>query len=121
MPRSIYLTMCKLVVWSDQFSRALCQTAPSIPTLVSPAANSLTTTYTPLLDWNNSLPTPDHYELQVATDNLFTTSVVIDQNTGTNSNYQLTNPLTPNSTYYWRVSAYNAIGPRHQRATQAVI
>lgn len=98
--------------WSDtrQFTGA---NPPSVPTLASPASNALLTNLSPKLDWNNSsVPlgtTFDHYRLQVATDLAFV-NLILDQNiTGlsTNSDFTLASPLSSNSRYYWRVSAYN--------------
>jgi hypothetical protein len=84
---------------------------PSVPTLASPANNALTTDYTPLLDWNDStIPagtTLLKYELQLATDNLFTSPVSVEAAT---SDYTPLADLNPNTTYYWRVRAYNTFG-----------
>jgi len=90
-------------------------TAPSKPTLVSPAGGSLTTDYTPLFDWNNStVPAGvifSHYQLQVATDSGFT-AIVVDENVSgiTNSEFAPSSDLTSNVRYYWRVRAVNAQG-----------
>ena len=88
---------------------------PSIPVLVAPASNALVRTYTPLLDWKNSaLPagtTFDHYKLQVATDPAFTAILLEAETYGiTNSSFTPPAPLTANTTFYWRVSAYNSLG-----------
>jgi len=85
---------------------------PGVPVLVSPLNNALTTDYTPLLNWNNSIvpvgTTFDHYQLQVATDAIFT-GIVIDTNIPGLANSEFTPPtdLAPNTRYYWHVRAFN--------------
>jgi hypothetical protein len=104
--------------WSETWSFTT-GNPPSIPVLVSPTTASLTTDYTPLLDWNDStVPIGaaafDHYEVQVATDTLFTDPVLIDEVTPpgqiTASSYTPTTDLATNTTYFWRVRAYNGNG-----------
>jgi hypothetical protein len=88
---------------------------PSIPTLSAPANNSLVTTTTPLLNWNNStLPTGTTfkwYNLQLATNNTFM-AIVWDTNVASLiTDSQFITPLLLNSTtYYWRVRAINTNG-----------
>ena len=90
-------------------------TPPSVPSLVSPANNFLTTDYTPALDWSNSTYANgvifDHYQLQVATDAGFT-SLVKDVNIAgaANSNYTFPSDLASNTKYYWRVRSANLAG-----------
>jgi hypothetical protein len=100
--------------WSPQVWTITTANPPSVPGLAAPADNALTTDYTPILDWANStvpaLTTFGHYQVQVATDNLFTSPVVDVPVSGvTNSQYELTFVLSPNTTYYWRVTAYNSV------------
>jgi hypothetical protein len=104
--------------WSETWSFTA-GNPPSVPILVSPASASLTRDYTPLLDWNNStVPAGaaafDHYQVQVATDNLFTSPVLIDAITATGqvaaSSYTPTADLAANATYFWRVRAFNVSG-----------
>jgi sugar lactone lactonase YvrE len=89
---------------------------PSIPKLVAPANNALTTNYQPVLDWSNSTvpvgaPAFDHYRLQVA-DNTGFTSPTIDKSVAgpaTNSSYTPdAGSLAPNTKYYWHVQACNS-------------
>ena len=82
---------------------------PGVPVLVAPANGSLTTDYTPLLNWNDSTGLPDHYQIQVATSPTFA-SPVIDDSTLTISDFTPGSNLAPNLTHYWRVRTYNAAG-----------
>jgi CSLREA domain-containing protein len=89
--------------------------APSAPGLASPGNNALVTDYTPLLNWNNSsVPagtTFQKYELQIATDSAFTSPTSVDVSGAvTNSDYTPGTDLDSNSTYYWRVRAFNTLG-----------
>jgi hypothetical protein len=94
---------------------------PSIPVLGLPVNNSLYTGLTagPTLVWKSStlplsLPAMAfaHYRVQLATDAAFNNLVVDD--TGITSigtaQFTLASPLNSNSTYYWRVGAYNTLG-----------
>ena len=82
---------------------------PSIPVLLSPANNLLTTTYSPpTFTWKASTPAADHYEIQVATDSAFASEFFHD--TTTALTYPSTLTLNPNTTYYWHVRAYNTSG-----------
>ena len=90
-------------------------TPPSVPSLVSPANNFLTTDYTPALDWSNSTYANgvifDHYQLQVATDAGFTSLVKDVTIAGAaNSNYTFPSDLASNIKYYWRVRSANLAG-----------
>ncbi len=78
------------------------------PSLLSLPENGLTTIYSPTLDWSDLTPAPDHYEIQIATDNAFSNLVIADS--VTDSTYTTIVPLAPNSKYYWRVRAFNAAG-----------
>jgi hypothetical protein len=91
-------------------------TPPSIPVLVSPAANVLLTSYgTARLDWGNSAistgsPAFDHYWLQVARDEGFT-DLLANQPVGSlpaDSEFTITTGLKENFKYWWRVKAFNA-------------
>ena len=90
-------------------------TPPSVPVLVSPADGSLSTDFTPLLDWSNSTISAGvifgHYQVQVATDAAFS-AIVRDSNiTGiSNSSYTSPSSLVGSTIYHWRVRAFNAYG-----------
>jgi uncharacterized repeat protein (TIGR01451 family) len=88
---------------------------PSVPFLLSPALNALTTDYTPRLDWATStVPTGtvfDHYQIQVDdTADFLSTTVDQDVLGPTSHEYTLTSDLNPNTKYFWRVRSYNTAG-----------
>ncbi|HUH97991.1 MAG TPA: hypothetical protein VLZ89_11565, partial [Anaerolineales bacterium] len=86
---------------------------PSIPVPLSPANNSLTTSYTnPAFTWKASIAPSgtsfDHYQIQIGTDTSFS-SPVTDATT-TVPSYPSSLTLLPDTTYSWHVRAYNTIG-----------
>ncbi len=85
-----------------------CSNTPSIPVLASPANNELLTDYMPLFDWSDSTPAPDHYQIQLSTNNTFT-NIALDENV-TVSDFTPAAELGPNLTLYWRVRAVTATG-----------
>ncbi len=102
----------------SKYSMYLCFTTgnpPSIPTLLAPANNALTTVYTPTLDWAVvSVPagtTFMDYELQVDDSAAFSIPLVFEIGIGglTNHEWTLTTDLDPNTKYYWRVRSFNTL------------
>jgi hypothetical protein len=88
---------------------------PNIPHLIAPADKSLIDSYAPLLDWTDVTSPPgslyDYYLLQIATDATFSNRLPdIKVNDLANSQKIPDNPLQPNQTYYWRVSAGGSLG-----------
>ncbi len=81
---------------------------PGVPSLLSLANNALTLEYAPILDWSDSAPTADYYQVQIDDSSDFF-APVIDQS-ATSSTFNIPAPLNPNSRYYWRVRAFNAAG-----------
>lgn len=94
--------------WSAVWNFTTTIGPPSAPLLISPPNNSTGVSRTPILDWNNS-PGATTYRVQVATDANFTT-IIINQVTGSTSQYQVITALNYNTTYYWRANATNAGG-----------
>jgi len=88
---------------------------PSVPMLITPQGGTTVASFTPLLDWNDSSPTPQRYEVQIATDNGFVNVLGRGQNGGTSqSQYTPETPLAMNTTYYWRVRAFGGNSPSGQ-------
>jgi uncharacterized protein YbdZ (MbtH family) len=81
---------------------------PGIPALTLPASNALVLTTTPLLDWGDTTPGLDHYQLQIATNSTFS-SPVQDVNVS-GSSYVVSPALNNTATYWWRVRSLNAAG-----------
>jgi bacillolysin len=85
---------------------------PSVPTLSAPANNTLVTSTTPLLNWNNSTvpvgTTFRDYNLEISTSSTFDT-LLYSANVGwlvTDSEH-VTLTLANATTYYWRVRSVN--------------
>ena len=89
---------------------------PAAPVLTLPAANALTTDYTPTLKWNAvTVPTGTtfaSYEVQVDDDSAFGSLDFHDETTLTAvSSTQIdTTALASNKKFYWRVRAVNSDG-----------
>jgi hypothetical protein len=102
-------------LWSPQVWSLVTGNPPSIPAPILPANGSLTTDYTPRLDWKNvTVPVGtsfDHYQVQVAADSAFT-SLVLDETIPDllASESTLITNLAPNTRYYWHVRAFNTAG-----------
>ena len=85
-----------------------CVGVPTSPLLQAPADNVLLTGYTsPLLNWSDSTPSLDHYQVQVADENTFA-APLYDADTFV-SEYQLPAGLSPNTAYFWRVRSFNSL------------
>jgi hypothetical protein len=82
-------------------------TAPSAPTLVSPADGATGIALNATLSWN-AVTGADSYTLQVSTDQNFSTTVV-NQRGVTTTSLAMTSLLN-STTYHWRVSATNSAG-----------
>ncbi len=93
---------------------------PSIPALVLPPAGGLVTDYTPALSWSAlTIPagtTFHHYQVQIASDTNFNSLVVDDSSLTTLSTLQFSpaTDLAPNSTFFWRVRAFNTLNQASQ-------
>jgi uncharacterized delta-60 repeat protein len=92
--------------WSDTWSF----TVGNAPITNPHPSNGSATPYTsPLLDWNDVWGVTG-YHVQVITDYDFTGTIVAKNDALATSQYQLTNTLLFNSTYYWRVRVKDADG-----------
>ncbi len=84
---------------------------PSVPVLSKPANKAITSNYKPLFDWSDStVPSGvvlDHYQIQVSTDKLFSTTVIDEAVTGmANSSFSPATELASDRQFYWRVRAW---------------
>lgn len=80
-----------------------CVVATSKPVLVAPANGTLMAS-NPLLDWTDSAPDLDHYQLQVALSGAFSPTVI---DTSVFASQYKVPALDPNRKYFWRVQAWN--------------
>jgi hypothetical protein len=90
---------------------------PSVPVLVSPTNNALTTDYTPYLDWGKSTvpagTTFNSYNLHISTDPAFATTDIDVSIADVDEHYYTIpdlNTLYPDTKYYWRVMAFETTG-----------
>ena len=82
---------------------------PDVPTLALPAHNSAGQPVRLMLRWLAALGAKS-YRLQVGTNPAFLTGIVFDT-PGLADTAQLLTTLQYNTTYYWRVMAFNDVGP----------
>ena len=92
----------------DDIQIYTCIGTPAKPTLQTPANSTLVMDYTPLLNWTDSSPYLDHYQLQLSTTSNFS-SLLYNKNDLTTSQFTVPSNLAPNTTFYWRVRALNAL------------
>ena len=88
---------------------------PPVPLLVSPIDNVQDRPDRLVLSWSQS-PRTNSYHLQLARDNGFTT-LVIDDSTLAGTSLKI-GPLNRGTSYYWRVSARNILGPSAYSSTR---
>lgn len=110
MKNFIYLSIAGLIFAScssgggDDPEPTPVNTAPTTPTLVSPADNKLCLDNTVSFQWNVSTDEqkdPIVYEIQVAKDNAFTQIISTLKNSSPSTDIS----LEKNTAYYWRVKA----------------
>jgi hypothetical protein len=83
---------------------------PPISILASPVSSAAVASLTPKLDWNDTTPLADHYQVQISTSSSFST-LVYDEKHVPNSEFLVPSALLNyNKKYYWRVSTYAANG-----------
>jgi hypothetical protein len=79
---------------------------PAVPVLVAPANNQQNVPYaTPLMMKWTKVDSAHGYQLQLGLDPTFTTSLAVNDSTLTDTSMSVS--VSPSSTYYWRVLAYN--------------
>lgn len=83
-------------------------TAPSAPTLTSPANNASNVSVTPTFQWNASAGATS-YKIQISTISNF--GIITDSATVTTNSYAIAPGILQNaSAYFWRVNASNSLG-----------
>ncbi|MEK7327755.1 MAG: hypothetical protein AAB217_21120, partial [Chloroflexota bacterium] len=83
---------------------------PSMPTLLSPANSATVTNGQPTLDWSDSSPGADHYEVQISTSATFASVLGRGRGGRTPASMYMPEVALPLGTYYWRVRAVNSSG-----------
>ncbi|MBI3242721.1 MAG: hypothetical protein HYZ49_10555 [Chloroflexi bacterium] len=83
---------------------------PSVPALLLPANGATVTNNKPTLDWSDSTPGLEHYEVQISTSTTFATLLGRGQGGRTVASQYTPEAALPIGTYYWRVRAVNAQG-----------
>jgi len=95
--------------WSPTWNFTIDTTAPSVPTLISPANGATVDTTTPSLDWSDVTdPSAVSYSVQISASSTFATTVVSVGGLAT-SDYAVTTALAQ-GTWYWRVKAADGAG-----------
>ncbi len=83
---------------------------PSVPTLLMPAHNATLANGQPTLDWSDSSPGVDHYEVQISTNSTFTAVLGRGRGGRTGASQYTLEAALGTGVYYWRVRAVNAQG-----------
>ncbi len=83
---------------------------PSVPILLLPANNATVANGLPALDWSDSSPGVDHYEVQISTSETFATSLGRGQGGRTPVSQYTPEVALSTGMYHWRVRAVNAQG-----------
>lgn len=92
--------------WSDTFKFKTGNMTYSTPELLSPAANATNIDLSPTFIWTKSLA--GIYALQISKIVDFS-SIVYEVTNLTDTTYSLSESLSPNTEYFWRVRAYSSL------------
>jgi hypothetical protein len=95
--------------YSNEISATTLPPPPPIPTLKLPSYGATISTLMPRLEWDSSTGAVS-YGVQVATDYGFTSIIVSQAVNGGKLYYDLSTPLSWNTTYYWRGRAIASSG-----------
>ncbi len=97
-------------LWSDVWSfRSIAAMPNGIPQLILPADNAVNTEYSVKLSWSE-ISNAYSYQVQVSKSNDFSASNLVDDNKLVKNEYYYTPKLDNNTSYFWRVKAYNEAG-----------
>ncbi len=83
---------------------------PSVPTLLTPANNATVSNGQPTLDWSDSSPGVDHYEVQISTSATFASMLGRGQGGRTGASQYTPEAALASGPYYWRVRVINTAG-----------
>ena len=83
---------------------------PSVPALLTPAHNATVANGQPTLDWSDSSPGVDHYEVQISTSEIFANVLGRGRGGRTAVSQYTPEAALGAGAYYWRVRAVNAQG-----------
>jgi hypothetical protein len=83
---------------------------PGVPTLLAPANAATVANGQPTLDWSDSTPGLDHYEVQISTSETFATALGRGRGGRTSASMYTPEAALPPGAYYWRVRAVNTAG-----------
>ncbi|HET9031992.1 MAG TPA: fibronectin type III domain-containing protein [Dokdonella sp.] len=87
----------------------LSDTLPGTTSLLAPADGAIDVPTSLVLSWSAASTGPIDYQVEVATDPAFA-SVVLSRTVSNETTLSVTPPLTPQTTFYWRVRATNGCG-----------
>jgi len=79
------------------------------PTYLSPQNGNTIIDTTPLIDWDD-INGASGYRIQINDTNDYTGTLVVDDDSLTNSSFQVSSVLSDNETYYWRIKWKNSDG-----------
>jgi hypothetical protein len=82
---------------------------PLATTVVYPADTEVSVIETPTLEWAEAAQFPDGYKLNMGTDNP-PTNLYSNEDLGMVTSYEITAPLSFQTTYYWQIVPYNFVG-----------
>lgn len=95
--------------WSERWRFTTVPPPPAIPNLTAPPNGSTGLSLTPTLDWD-SLTTAAGYQVQLCKDSLFNATVFDTTNVSTAYMVVPAGVLHNDTTYFWRVRAFNSGG-----------
>ncbi|MFZ4401914.1 MAG: T9SS type A sorting domain-containing protein [Bacteroidales bacterium] len=97
-------------IWLDDVSwQGSVATVPSPAAVVAPLNSSTNAVAKPILKWTPTSGTPTGYRLSVGSNNP-PSNIINNVDLGNQTSYTITTALAYNTTYYWKVTPYNATG-----------
>ncbi|NVN94267.1 MAG: T9SS type A sorting domain-containing protein [Bacteroidetes bacterium] len=97
-------------IWLDDVSwQGSVATVPSPAAVIAPLNSSINAVAKPILKWTPTSGNPTGYRLSVGSNNP-PTNIINNVDLGNQTSYTITTALAYNTTYYWKVTPYNATG-----------